>query len=100
MPDRPDENPFPAPDENPAAAVDPAESISPLGGAGAAGGTLPPWFLRAVAGGSALVALAILLATGSFSIVLLFVITAVLALPTAYTWSRIAEGRRQALDRL
>jgi phosphate transport system permease protein len=100
MADRPDQNPAPAPDENPAAVVDPAESISPLGGPGTAGGTLPPWFLRAVGGGSALVALAILLATGSFSIVLLFVITAVLALPTAYIWSRIAEGRRQALDRL
>ena len=99
MADRPD-NPVSAPDENPAAAVDPAESVSPLGGPASSGGTLPPWFLRAVAGGSALVALAILLATGSFSIVLFFVITAVLALPTAYIWSRIAEGRRQALDRL
>ena len=51
-------------------------------------------------GGSALIALAILLATGSFTIVLFLVITAVIALPTAYIWSRIAENRRQAMDRL
>ena len=60
MADRPDENPAAArPDENPAAAFDPAESVSPLGGPVSAAGTLPPWFLRAVAAGSALVALAI-----------------------------------------
>ena len=51
-------------------------------------------------GGSALIALAILLATGSLTIVLLIVITAVIALPTAYIWSRFAENRRQAMDRL
>ena len=72
----------------------------PSAGPPSAAGTLPPWFLRAVGAGSALIALAILLATGSFTIVLLFVITAVIALPTAYIWSRIAEGRRQAMDRL
>ena len=67
-------------------------SVSPLGGPVSAAGTLPPWFLRAVAAGSALVALAILLATGNFSIFLWFVITAVIALPTAYIWSRIGGG--------
>ena len=65
-----------------------------------AAGTLPPWFARAVVGGSALVALAVLLATGGFTIVLLFVLTFVLALPTTYIWSRLAETRRQAFDRL
>src|SRR6478752_4819174 len=87
-------------DENPAAAFDPAERVSPLGGGSVATGTLPRWFSLAVVGGSALVALAILLATGNFTIVLLFILTAVLALPTAYIWSRIAETPRQATDRL
>jgi phosphate transport system permease protein len=65
-----------------------------------AGGTLPPWFMRAVVGGAALIALTVLLVTGSFTIVLLFVLTAVFALPTAYVWSRFVEGRRRATDRL
>jgi phosphate transport system permease protein len=87
-------------DENPAAAFDPAESVSPLGGGQVSGGTLPTWFLQAVVGGSALISLAILLATGSFTIVLFFIITFALALPTAYIWSRMVETRRQATDRL
>ena len=87
-------------DENPAAAFDPAERVSPLGGSTVAGGTLPAWFLRTVIGGSAAIALAVLLATGAFTIVLLFVLTAVFALPTGYIWSRLVEGRRQALDKL
>jgi phosphate transport system permease protein len=53
-----------------------------------------------VVGGSALIALAVLLATGSLTIVLFFVVTAALALPTAYIWSRFAEGPRRAMDRL
>jgi phosphate ABC transporter, permease protein PstA len=88
------------PDENPEAAFDPAEKVSSLAASGVSGGTLPPWFLRAVVGGAALVALAVLLVTGSFTIVLLFVVTAVIALPTAYIWSRVAEGSRRAMDRL
>ena len=90
----------PPPDENPAAAFDPAEQVSPLGGGTIATGTLPSWFLRGVVAGSALIALAILLATGGLTIVLLFILTAVIALPTAYIWSRFAEGRRMAMDRL
>jgi phosphate transport system permease protein len=86
--------------ENPAAAFDPAERVAALGGPSVSSGTLPSWFLRVVAAGSALIALALLLATGSLTIVLFFVITAVIALPTAYIWSRVAEGRRQAMDRL
>jgi phosphate transport system permease protein len=90
-----------APRDDPVAAVDPIERAAAAeGGPSVSGGTLPSWFLHAVVGGSALVALAILLATGSFTIVLLFVITAVLALPTAYIWSRLAESPRQATDRL
>ena len=53
-----------APRESTAAAFDPAEGVAALGGPALAGGTLPPWFLRAVVAGSALIALAALLATG------------------------------------
>ena len=67
------------PREDAGAAFDPAEQVDPIGGPTVSGGTLPPWFLRAVVGGSALIALAILLATGSLTIVLLIVITAVIA---------------------
>jgi phosphate transport system permease protein len=88
------------PRENPVADVDPAERVAPLGGPSIGGGTLPSWFLRAVVGGSAVLSLAVLLATGDLTIVLLFVLTAVFALPTAYVWSRFAEGPRRALDRL
>jgi phosphate transport system permease protein len=88
------------PGENPAAAFDPAETVSPLGGGSVATGTLPRWFNPAVVGGCALVALAVLLITGGFTIVLLFLLTAALALPTAYIWSRMLENRRQATDRL
>jgi phosphate transport system permease protein len=88
------------PHENPAAAFDPAERVGELGGGSIESGTLPSWFLSAVVGGAALLSLAVLLATGSFTIVLLFVLTAVFALPTAYIWSRLAENRRQATDRL
>jgi phosphate transport system permease protein len=87
-------------DENPAAAFDPAERAGSLGGPTISSGTLPSWFLRAVVSGSALLALALLLATGGFTIVLLFVLTAAFALPTAYIWSRLAEGRRPAMDKL
>jgi phosphate transport system permease protein len=88
------------PGENPAAAFDPAETVSPLGGGSVATGTLPRWFNPAVFGGCALVALAVLLITGGFTILLLFLLTAALALPTAYIWSRMLENRRQATDRL
>jgi phosphate transport system permease protein len=49
------------PDENPEAAFDPAEKVSSLAAPGVSGGTLPPWFLRAVVGGAALVALTVLM---------------------------------------
>ena len=90
----------PPPDENPAAAFDPAEQTAVLGGPTTTGGTLPPWFLRAVVGGSALISLAILLVTGSFTIVLFFLFTFLLALPAAYIWSRLVESPRAATDRL
>ena len=44
------------PDENPGAAFDPAERVAAIGGPSVSGGTLPSWFLRAVVGGSALIA--------------------------------------------
>src|SRR5690349_10177929 len=87
--------------ENVAAAFDPAEQeATVLGGPTVAGGTMPHWFLRAVVTGCAAISLAILLVTGSFTIVLLFVLTFVLALPTAYIWSRLVESPRAAKDRL
>ena len=89
-----------APRENPAAAYDPAEMVAPLGGPGLAGGTLPSWFPVGVIGGCALISLAVLLAMGGFTLVLLFVLTFVLALPTGYIWSRLSEGPREAKDRL
>jgi phosphate transport system permease protein len=88
------------PREDSAAAFDPAESAATLGGPAVASGTLPARFLQLVVAGAALISLAILLVTGSFTIVLFVVLTAVFALPSAYIWSRIAEGPRQALDRL
>jgi len=87
-------------EENPAAAFEPDDQVNPLGGGAVESGTLPSWFLEAVVGGSALVALAVLLVTGSLTIVLLFLLTFALALPTAYIWSRMAETRRQATDRV
>jgi phosphate transport system permease protein len=86
--------------ENPDAAFEPDDQVNPLGGGSVAGGTLPSWFNIGVVGGSALVALAILLATGGFTIVLFFLLTFGLALPTTYIWSRFAETPRQAKDRL
>jgi phosphate transport system permease protein len=90
----------PPPDENPAAAFDPAENVSGFGGPTTAGGTLPPWFLRAVVAACAVVSLLILLVTGSFTIVLFCLLTFVLAIPTGYIWSRLTESRRAAKDRL
>jgi phosphate transport system permease protein len=87
-------------DENPAAAFEPDDQVNPLGGGTVSGGTLPSWFLQATVGASAVIALAILLATGGFTIVLFFLLTFGLALPTTYIWSRLTESRRQAMDRL
>lgn len=63
-------------------------------------GTLPRRFLPAVVAGSALFALVLLLVSGAFTIVLLFLLTSVLAIPVAYAWSRVVEGPRLATDRL
>ena len=65
-------------DENTAAAFDPAERVAALGGPSVEGGTLPSWFLEAVVAGSAVISLALLLAIGSFTIVLLFIFTALI----------------------
>ena len=92
--------PDPIRGEEGAAPFEPVQDVGTLGGPTVAGGTLPRRFLQMVVAGAAVVSLAILLATGGFTIVLLFVLTAVIALPTAYIWSRAAEGPRQAMDRL
>ena len=73
-------------------------SASALGTIGA--GVLPGW---APWGVPAAIAAAILLVSalaGSFTPALLFVATAVLALPALYIWSRVVEGPRRAKDRL
>src|SRR5262249_54091779 len=88
------------PEENPAAAFDPAEQeAGVIGGPTVAGGTLPKSFLPGVLAGCAVVALAVLLVTGNFTIVLLFLLTFGLALPAGYIWSRLVQGRRAATDR-
>ena len=51
-----DSPPDPRPEDNPAAAFDPGEPVGAIGGPAVGSGTLPPWFLRAVVGGSALIA--------------------------------------------
>jgi phosphate transport system permease protein len=68
--------------------------------AGTGGGGLPEWAPYLVTGGTALLAALLLAATGSFTIVLMFVLTVAISLPVIYVWSRIAEGPRRALDRL
>ncbi|MDX6617090.1 MAG: phosphate transport system permease protein [Solirubrobacterales bacterium] len=76
------------------------EGAGGLAVAGTGGGPLPEWTPYTVTGGAAALIALLLAATGSFSIVLMFVLTVVISLPVIYVWSRIAEGPRRALDRL
>jgi phosphate transport system permease protein len=76
------------------------EGAGGLAVAGTGGGPLPEWAPYTVTGGAAALIALLLAATGSFSIVLMFVLTVVISLPVIYVWSRIAEGPRRALDRL
>ncbi|MGE5282157.1 MAG: phosphate ABC transporter permease PstA [Chloroflexota bacterium] len=64
------------------------------------GRVLPDWAPYGAAGASALLAAALLLAAGSFSVALLLVATAALACIVTYSWSRAVEGPRRAKDRL
>jgi phosphate transport system permease protein len=65
----------------------------------ATGGTLPGWALYAVLGGSAALAAATLLATGSFTVALTLVFAVLVAGVVLYAWSRAVEGPRRARDR-
>jgi phosphate transport system permease protein len=63
-------------------------------------GVLPSWSSYGAVGGSALLAAALLLAAGAFSVALLLVLTVFVAAIVTYTWSRRVEGPRRAKDRL
>ena len=62
-------------------------------------GTLPTWASWGLPAAAAAAALLLLLAMGAFTPALLFVLTALIALPATYAWSRAVEGRRRAVDR-
>lgn len=63
-------------------------------------GVMPGWSSYALAGGSAVVAAASLLAVGSFSVALLLILTTFIAAMVTYATSRRIEGPRRAKDRL
>lgn len=80
--------------------VAPEGGASSLAAARVGGGSLPSWGLQAVLAGAAALSAAVLIATGSITIALEFVLTVAIALPAAYAWSRVVEGPRRAKDRL
>jgi phosphate transport system permease protein len=82
------------------AAVEVQGRVSSLGGAAMSAGPLPSWAPRAVLGGAALAAALLLIAAGALKLVPMLVVTAVIACPAIYAWSRVVEGRRRAFDRL
>jgi phosphate transport system permease protein len=63
-------------------------------------GVLPDWSPYSVVAGSAVLAAALLLAAGAFSVALLLVFTVLVAMVVTYAWSRRVEGPRRAKDRL
>jgi phosphate transport system permease protein len=63
-------------------------------------GVLPSWSSYGAVAGSALLATALLLAAGAFSVALLLILTVFVAAIVTYTWSRRVEGPRRAKDRL
>jgi len=65
-----------------------------------AGRVLPDWAPYGAVGGSAAFAALVLLASGSFSVALLLVATAIVSCLVTYSWSRAVEGPRRAKDRL
>jgi len=68
-------------------------------GGGLAGGVLPGWAPYGVFGGAAALSAALLLATGSFSVGLTLFFGVMVACAAIYTWSRVVEGPRRAVDR-
>src|SRR4051812_44561072 len=65
-----------------------------------AGGVLPGWVTYAVVGGSAVLAAAVLLATGAFTVALMLLFAVPIAGVVLYAWSRAVEGPRRAKDRV
>lgn len=63
-------------------------------------GVLPDWSPYGVVAGSAVLAAALLLVAGAFSVALLLVFTVLVAMVVTYSWSRRVEGPRRAKDRL
>jgi phosphate transport system permease protein len=63
-------------------------------------GVLPSWSTYGAVAVSALLAAALLLATGAFSVALLLVFTVFVTAIVTYAWSRQVEGPRRAKDRL
>jgi phosphate transport system permease protein len=64
------------------------------------GGKLPERAYFLVWGGAAVFVVALLLATGSFSVFLALILSILVAVPAIYIWSRVSEGSRRATDRL
>ncbi len=64
------------------------------------GGILPGWSSYAVFAGAAVVAAAVLLATGAFTVALMVAFAVPLAAAAIYGWSRAVEGPRRAKDRV
>ncbi len=74
--------------------------MSPLGGGDVTAGLLPAWVPRGIVGSAIVLGGGLLLATGTFSIVLMLIAVALIVTPALYIWSRAVEGRRRAFDRL
>ncbi len=64
------------------------------------GRMLPDWAPWGAVAASAVLAAAVLLVAGSFSVALLLVFTAAIGCVVTYAWSRAVEGPRRAKDRL
>jgi phosphate transport system permease protein len=69
-------------------------------GAAIGGGSLPDWAPWGVVAASASLVAAVLAATSSFALGLLFVVTGLVSCVAIYALSRAVEGRREATDRL
>jgi phosphate transport system permease protein len=82
-------------------AVEPAGGgVLALASAGISGGVLPSWAPYGVVAGSALLAAALLIATGVYTVALMLVFAVPIAAVALYAWSRSVEGSRRAKDRV
>src|SRR5882757_7008991 len=74
-------------------------AISQRPGGALAGGVLPSWAPYGAFAGACVLSAAVLLATGAFTIALMLVFAVIFGCVGIYTWSRLVEGPRRALDR-